>query len=335
MSSLSPYPQSKSQPCWLLRYTDPVSHKQKKEYLHLPEKEAKRIHELKESELIRIKYGLDQSERIYKISKLRELYLEWIMYNRHHNTYKRNKIALNNFINLIGDVARLKSYHIEQFKTDNRHRSPIGVNSDLRCVRAMMNWAAKMEYISHVPYFPLYSEARKEIRVLSNDELTIILQCAEIDPETLLLIELYLLTGARARELLQKAFTWEDFDRKNRLIVLGSNNKQHRVELSDRAMEILLSWKNRSAPIPHTYTYIKKRMNKASNLSGIHFTAHDLRRAAGAVLLRSGASIYEVSKFLRHSSVKVTAIWYIDLLKDDYVNLSNSLEKAINGLKNT
>ena len=329
MASLNPYPKAKSQPCFVMRFTDPLTHRQQTKYLHLPEKDAKKIFELKQSELTRIKYGLETSSTAKLVGKLKELYLDFLSHNRQYTTYNRNRIAITNFINVVGDVSVVKPFHIEQFKMSNRHRSDIGVNTDLRCVRAMLNWAQKMEHISYVPYFPFYSETKKEIRLLSNADIKIILTCEEIDKETLKLIEIYLLTGARARELLQSSFTWDQYNKQNKFLLLGKANKQHRVELSGRAIKIFESWGDRSAPIPYTYTYIKKRMTKASKLCGIKFTTHDLRRASGALLLRSGASIYEVSKFLGHSSVKVTETWYIGLLKDDYVALSALVEKAV------
>jgi len=173
-------------------------------------------------------------------------------------------------------------------------------------------------------------EPRIQPRILSNDEIKQILNC-EIDQETSKLIELYLLTGARARELLKEQFTWKDCHKD--FITLGSGNKQHKVQLSAKASNILQSWKHRDYPIPYTYTYIKNHINRASKKSGIKFTCHDLRRAAGAILLRNGSSIYEVSKFLGHSSIRVTEVWYVDLLKDDYINLSKLLESGLDRLR--
>ena len=70
-------------------------------------------------------------------------------------------------------------------------------------------------------------------------------------------------------------------------------------------------------------------MVKASAASGVKFTAHTLRGAAGAILLRSGSSIYEASKFLRYSGVTVTEKYYIDLLNEEYRVLSQRLSNEI------
>lgn len=73
-------------------------------------------------------------------------------------------------------------------------------------------------------------------------------------------------------------------------------------------------------------------MIKASAVSGVEFSAHTLRGAAGAILLRGGATIYEVSKFFGHSTVSVTEKYYIDLLNEDYRILSNRLSAGIKEL---
>ena len=56
---------------------------------------------------------------------------------------------------------------------------------------------------------------------------------------------------------------------------------------------------------------------------------HTLRKTAGALLIQAGVDIYRVSKFLGHSSVKVTEQHYVDLLQSDYSDMSTILEQKI------
>ncbi|MEA3288253.1 MAG: tyrosine-type recombinase/integrase [Candidatus Marinimicrobia bacterium] len=58
---------------------------------------------------------------------------------------------------------------------------------------------------------------------------------------------------------------------------------------------------------------------------------HTLRKTAGARLIQKGVDIYRVSKFLGHSSVKVTEKHYVDLLEVDYQDMSALLEDSTNG----
>ncbi|MBC8374471.1 MAG: tyrosine-type recombinase/integrase [FCB group bacterium] len=55
---------------------------------------------------------------------------------------------------------------------------------------------------------------------------------------------------------------------------------------------------------------------------------HTLRKTAGARLIQKGVDIYRVSKFLGHSSVKVTERHYVDLLEVDYQDMSALLEDS-------
>ncbi|MBL7026085.1 MAG: tyrosine-type recombinase/integrase [Candidatus Marinimicrobia bacterium] len=55
---------------------------------------------------------------------------------------------------------------------------------------------------------------------------------------------------------------------------------------------------------------------------------HTLRKTAGARLIQKGVDIYRVSKFLGHSSVKVTEKHYVDLLEVDYQDMSDLLEDS-------
>ena len=59
---------------------------------------------------------------------------------------------------------------------------------------------------------------------------------------------------------------------------------------------------------------------------------HTLRKTAGALLIQGGVDIYRVSKFLGHSSVKVTEQHYVDLLQADYADMSSILERTTPGI---
>jgi len=332
MPSLNPYPKSKSQPCFVMRFTDPLTHRQQTKYLHLSEKEAKKVFELKQSELTRIKYGLTSSTTNYTLNKLKNLYLNHVKANLNSRTYSRYKSAIEDFISIVGNVRKVKRFHYEQYRRQSPRKIG-GIVSQLRQVKVMLNWCYAMEYISSVPVVPKFPRPRHTpTRILSDAEIKKILSCEDITDNDRKLVLLYLHTGARARELLAENFSWKNVDKRNKMIHLGKGNKYHKVELSNTAYKILMSWKHRDSPIPYTYTYIRKHIAKVSKLSKVKFTAHNLRGAAGAILLRNGATIYEVSKFLGHSSVTVTEKYYIDLLKDDYVNLTKKLEKGISKL---
>jgi len=314
-----------------MRYTDPYSKKQVTEYLHVSRLKAKEIYELKQAELINIKYGRLEAKKQIPLLELRGIYLDHIKDNSHYHTYLRYKLAIDDFIKLVGIVDNIKRFHYELYRKKSNKKIN-GIISNLNAVKIMLKWGKDMELIHHVPALPKIKRPKvKPKRILSNEEISQILN-SDISEENRKIVLLYLHTGARANELLEHNFTWDDFDEKNKLVYLGDGNKHHKVELSNTAFDILMSWRDRPNPLPHTYTYIRRRINKVSKISGVPFTPHNLRGAAGAILLRNGSSIFEVSKFLGHSSVTITEKHYIDLLKEDYVNLAKKLEIGIKKL---
>ncbi len=143
------------------------------------------------------------------------------------------------------------------------------------------------------------------------------------------MIEVYLLTGARAGELLKANFTWDDV---KHTVLLGSGgHKQHKVILSARVIEIFEKWraKGRKTPIPRTYTYINKRYAKASEVSKIKFKSHDLRRTAGAIIYRKTKDIYAAKEFLGHKKIQPTTRWYVGLMEEEREQLSTIMSQGL------
>ena len=101
--------------------------------------------------------------------------------------------------------------------------------------------------------------------------------------------------------------------------------------LNDTLREILESRKHLEVPFPFAYDGVyEKIVRKYYPLAGI-FNAdlHVLRKTAGALLIQEGVDIYRVSKFLGHGSVQVTERHYIDLLRQDYYDISRTLENRV------
>jgi integrase len=57
-----------------------------------------------------------------------------------------------------------------------------------------------------------------------------------------------------------------------------------------------------------------------------------LRATTGAILLKAGWNIYDVSKYLGHSTVRTTEKHYADLLKEREQNMARDLGKYIDSL---
>ncbi|MDZ7821530.1 MAG: site-specific integrase [Candidatus Marinimicrobia bacterium] len=209
------------------------------------------------------------------------------------------------------------------------HTKP-GTNLALRHLKAFLRWCYDMEYIARVPKISMLKVEENGIRWLTREEYEKIYNKAQ--PEIQDIMTLCISTGARINELLNCPWEKIKFDEKvialNPKLVKG--RRMEALYLNDRCIEILTRIREeqkplKKSPLPYSYDYVAWRYAKACKAAGIKSSPHDLRRSAGAWLLQNGVPIYQVSRFLRHSSVTVTEKSYADLVKKNYSDLSNKI----------
>lgn len=320
---------------YLVTFQDPELNKQRKRLIS-GKADAKKFL-AKVENIIEANYlGIDIPRKFNNKYTLEDLYTDFILHTKNNlskSTQVRYHTALKNLMKTTSKTTLVEKINIEHFKQANVHRQKNGVNADLRSIKSAFSWAKKMNKISQEPPVIYYKIAKKKINILSDDEIRILLQRAKGD--TYNLVRFYLLTGARRSEPLQENFTWQDVDfQNNRIAMRRKGNRKSWASVSQDVMDILYNWMDRDAPIPYTENYIRNRFNELRESTGIQFTAHDLRRASGAILLRQGASIFHVSKFLDHSSVDITVKYYVDLLAEEKRELYDSVAKHLNFIVN-
>ena len=154
------------------------------------------------------------------------------------------------------------------------------------------------------------------------------------------LIEFAVNTGLRQMEIL--TLEWNQIDFSNRILILDNRNhltkskKIRTIPLNTKALQIITEReREKTTNLIFTYkglsikqyfisksfkTYVKK-----SNLNP-KLNFHSLRHTFASWLVQKGVSIYEVSKLLGHSDIKVTEI-YSHLRAED-------LRESVNKLNN-
>jgi len=257
---------------------------------------------------------------------------------RSHKSFKRHEFSLKKFLevfpgntpvsNLIVAVVDGIVYNpMQGFNDHYDHHSPSGINNNLQGITAAFRWAKKNRIISTAPVAVLEVVKKKKVHILTDEEIKTIMQ-TEVDKDTKNLFMLYLSTGARKIELLKDNFTWDDVDwEKKEITILRKNNERHAIIVNDIVMNILADYKHRSHPIPFGASYVDKRIVELRELSGIYFTCHDIRRAAGALLVRSGVRLAKVSKWMNHKDIKITYDHYYDIIDTERENIANKLEE--------
>ena len=144
-----------------------------------------------------------------------------------------------------------------------------------------------------------------------------------------------LCTGLRFNEPL--GLTWDqvDFDDNVFTVINTKNNKPLTLPMTERIRRLLRRRKtnqtHRSAYVfpqygnPQKPATMNRVCERISKLSGIEFSAHDLRRTTATALKELGYSIEDIGRILNHSRTSIT---------DEYVQTSiQHLRKALEELE--
>lgn len=172
---------------------------------------------------------------------------------------------------------------------------------------------------------------------LTKDEFEKIVE-QEKDEQLKVLYTVAVYTGMRMGEI--RHLRWEAIDLQKNLIKVNNteefttkSKKSRIIPINPRVKALLISFrKNKTGYLFHkkgialTKDYISARFKKVVRSLGlndeIHF--HSLRHTFASWLVQAGVSIYEVSKLLGHSDIKVTEI-YSHLRAEDLLNSVNRL----------
>jgi integrase len=146
-------------------------------------------------------------------------------------------------------------------------------------------------------------------------------------------IILLLCTGLRREEPLNMRWSDVNFHDRTFTVFETKNSKPLTLPMTSRTEQILLERYERvssksiyvfpqqsNLDKPATMNRVCERIAK---LSGVTFTAHDLRRTAATVLSELGYSIVDIGRILNHSNKSVTA----DYIQTSLEHLRSALEK--------
>ncbi len=190
----------------------------------------------------------------------------------------------------------------EIYKTirEKQGRTRRGINSYLSELRSIFTWARHnggkhgrgMVDFEVITLSDKYKDAElpeEKCKVWLDDEIKNLMTNQNIPTYLRELIDIYVYTGARATELLRynylnrkKELQWHHVDFKERKIATLTKGKKsaNPVRQHPRVMEILTKWQKQGfkAPLPFGYKKLQEYIDTISNVTGIKFTCHDLRR---------------------------------------------------------
>lgn len=320
---------------WRLNWKDHNGKWRSKVFRGDRKKAEKYLHNL-ESEVDQINAGLKASpEQRMTFVNAFDMYLKYLGDQRAPSTYKRYKSSLNAFKCTLPrgiQISQMTRQNIESFRARRKGAiSDTGIAIDLRHIKAFLNWCVNMGFLLSSPFRSIkISTEYKPVRFLTADEIRALFNSVRDNTKASDLVTFYLETGARATEILPPRFTWANVFQ-NEITLLGKGEKVRHIGLNDTLKSILESRKHLEQPFPYTYDGVYEMIvRKYYSLAGIQgANLHTLRKTAGALLIQEGVDIYRVSKFLGHNSVQVTERHYIDLLRQDYYDISRILENRV------
>ncbi len=307
--------------------------------LYLPLGQVKLIVNRLESEAVEIQQGLRHRPGTLKMTTDNFISTSKTD-NKSPQTILRYEKVFKPFLAYFGEERALHSITsiaIEEYKAERSEIdkvSLVSVNTELRHLKALFNWAVKQEYIAKTPFggVKMLQVDDPKVRFLSEKEIMKLYKVIkkQKNQRSWDLVTFYLQTGARATEILEEGgFTWDSV-KEDHIEIIGKGRKRRRIPLNDTLRSILNSRRKERVPFPYTYSAVSQSLSRRLfHRAGIpDANLHTLRKTAGARLIQRGVDIYRVSKFLGHSSVKVTEKHYVDLLEVDYQDMSALLEDS-------
>lgn len=205
-----------------------------------------------------------------------------------------------------------------------RDRAKVGIMqgsvwTELGHLRTCLSWAAKARLIDRAPHIERPSKPAPRDRYLTRPEIDSLL-AADCEPHIRLAILLMLTTAGRVSAVLE--LTWDRVDlargqvnlrrdmlgpRKGRAIVPINNTLRGALEQARQAAmsDHVVEWAG--GPVK----CIRKGFLRATGNAGLSgVTIHTLRHSAAVHMVEAGVPMEEVSQYLGHSNVAITASVY-------------------------
>jgi integrase len=213
-------------------------------------------------------------------------------------------------------VAHCRGYAKDRAKLGIK---PGSVWTELGHLRTCLSWAAKARLIDRAPHIERPSKPAPKDRYLTRDEVAVLL-AADCEPHIKLAILLMLTTAGRVSAVLD--LTWDRVDlergqvnlrrdqigpRKGRAIVPINNTL--RAALLQARQAALSPWVVEWASGP--VKSIRRGFMTAVGNAGLRgVTLHTLRHSAAVHMAEAGVPMDEISQYLGHSNVGITASVY-------------------------
>jgi len=324
--------------------------------LNLTEKQASNWVEEKKNQVHKERIGLLHRSGLYsgKIT-FEEL---WNIFSKHYKTlvssgsitenahkrYKASFKAIKSYKKTLTNklIENITADDFEAFKAHRikKNYSPEGINTIIRNMKTIFRFAVDKELMRKSPLKSVQKvkSNKGDVRYLSPEELEELKKVldnineeSEFEKDGRDLILFYLLTGARAKEILSDSLKWTNVQKDVIELTITKTGKRRFCKNTKTMKHILARRdKKRVGPFDIKYDAAYKRVKSLFIKAGIN-DAHiqTLRKTAGAINYLAGRDIFATKEFLGHSSVQVTESHYLGLIQTIKYENADKHEKLV------
>ncbi len=340
---------------YIIDYIDHNGQRRQKTF-YGTESEAVRARREILAKVSRIKAGIEAPPELKKsVLTFRDLWSEFEDEKRlkissgslSQRTLERYEDSYNAFVEYNPNIEnkpidKINPSDLEKFKVYRRKIgiTDEGINTDLRSLRTIFNYAVKMRLLYRSPLkdVKFVSIDRSDVRFLDDSELntldkilkkTNFSDTFQRDAHDLVLF--YLFTGARESEALLPSFKWDCIGKNYIRFPKTKSLKGRTIPKLGIVDDILRSRYNiKEGPFPFSKDQVYKRVKYMVNKAQLRdVSPHTLRKTAGAWYYMATRDIFATSKFLGHSSVSVTEKHYAGLIQSLELEYSQMFENTL------
>jgi integrase len=288
------------------------------------------------TDILRNKFNLPCERAIPTLKEYSKHYLE-LCKNSKENTFIAKRRAVNILVEHLGDyrLDKLNDVVVEKYiiKRQDEVIKPGSINEDVSKLKHILSTACKEGILNSIPCKNVkkLKALQTKGRVLSSEEMTVILKGDSLKAKDRLMILVSLFTGMRLNEVV--SLKWSDIDFAKSLIsfIASKTGKLSIVPLSSYLATELQSYKAKSSGngifenititsrIANTYSLYFRRVFRGLNFCGFSF--HNLRHTFLSLHGDLGTGAFITKELAGHSTLDMT-------LRYTHVNL-DSKRKAI------
>ena len=263
---------------------------------------------------------------------------EYLIYLKNNGakqtTIERAQLCMNNVMKSIGSTYPIKAINADKIEYIKQHfsgnLSDTGINMILSRLRGLLNWCKDIkEIIPNTPKIRFIKVPKKIPAYLTEQNLNDIMELNTLDQHHKDAFRMYQETGMRLREPFKGEIDG------NWLIISSDDSKTglyREIHLNEGHKRIITEMQNkvkfsRSSFINETGKYSKmfKKVVRSIGREDLHF--HNLRDTFAVMRYLETRDIYQVSKELGHTSVKITekyAQFNLRRLAQDFPHLADN-----------